>query len=158
LNGTALPDWFLNLQNDRSNYIHIFTEEEDHVDYYEITVTSYLDNLFVWGQFDGIVDPAMNDGRRFDPDSPPSDLIYTSSFFLNLTVELPPVNEYQVTNTEPFLLPTPRDLTMIAGQRFVHNFGPVKDNENNEVTVTFTIDSQAIDFVTFDSNSMELLV
>jgi hypothetical protein len=77
---------------------------------------------------------------------------------VNMTVELPPVNEYQVTNTRPYLSRTPGDMILIAGEEYSYEFGQPIDTEDNNVFITFTNDAGAIDFIDFDETDMTLRI
>jgi len=144
------------------NFIHIatrdalltvFSTNPEDAKSYEIVVTGSLDNWFNVQGRDGFIDEA----DPLDPDRPDPNLIYQSSFTINLEVEEPPP-EFVVLNTAPYFVPVPRkELPLIMGMAFKHKFGPAYDAEQNPVSVEIDL-GDAASFVKFDGVGNQLTV
>jgi hypothetical protein len=143
VNHTEIPDW-LQPDDAREPVLPIYTKNLTANDFYELWVTATLDNLYNWDVLDNALDTCKTDdpvvsnrcndyldylsGRMWDPDNPPTNLVYTNSFMINVTVELAEVGEFEVSNTPPFLRPTPQDLIMTAGEYFEYDFNEPQDS------------------------------
>ena len=97
----------------------IYSSDRADKGYYEVKVTMVLDNLNLEAFGNSVYTPAS----PIEITNPPSDLIYTTSFYI--TIEMfDPVTEISVgNNTAPFFLPTPVDLYAYIGEAFEHSFG-----------------------------------
>ena len=86
-----------------------------------------------------------------------ADLFYIAEFKLNVTV-LSPSDSYQVpSNTAPYLVPRPSQLTAYIGRSFYHYFGEVHDLENDRVTVSIDLGTTS-GFAKFNAISNTLTI
>ena len=150
-NGNALPKFMTVSPTD--GYFRVYATNQTDVGNYEVEVTGQLNNLELFGSSTSNIDPAL----KINPLNPPSSFIYKSSFKIFLNVAAAPPSYSAPNNTAPFLIPTPSDLWFYASDRFVKDFGPAYDNENNKVTVT-TDFGNAARFIFWDplSNTMTI--
>lgn len=153
VDGSLLPKFIKS--NDREPYLNIFTTSEEDKGYYEIKVTSVLDNIYNGGATkDGVYDP----DDLADPDNPDIDLITTDSFTLKLFVKLTEGDYVKPPNTAPFFVPEPYDLVFNTGNAFNHTFGPAYDIEGNNIEVRVQFDKDSREFATFDSFTNSIIV
>ena len=76
---------------------------------------------------------------EIDPNDPPADLIYQSSFFMTLEMEEPNSDIQDTDNLAPFFIPEPTDLYAYYNEDFEHFFGDPLDYEGDLVTVTIDL-------------------
>ena len=148
--------------DERSGYLVIYSNSLDDIGWYVLQVTATLDVIDNLGSIDDKDYPADSDAlfynsflyssgvKVYGSENPPSDLVYEASF--NITVGVIEVNETSVTesNTEPYMLPPPdKEIKVLVGRSFQHEFGRIYDFEGDDVTVELQTKS-ASSFVRFD--------
>ena len=95
---------------------------------------------------------------EIDPNDPPADLIYQSSFLLTLEMEEPDSDIESTDNLAPFFIPEPTDLYAYYNEDFEHSFGDPLDYEGDQVTVTIDLgeaDSLEADY-DFTTNTLSI--
>ena len=86
------------------------------IEKHKIRVFAVLDNLENWDKIDQIFDENMyiedpsRKRRKYDPDFPPDELIYTRYFDILLRVKSPPPSFIASNNSAPYFLVKPPDL------------------------------------------------
>lgn len=148
-----LPE-FLAFSSQESE-MRIYSKNLTDIGFYKFRVNAVLDNLGLLENVDGDFSVTI------DPANPPSDLIYQASFEIVIEMYGPEVLDSQsVDNSDPFFLPTPKDLWAYIGQAFSHSFGPAIDFESDSVKdIRVDIDlGLASQFASFDYSTNTIMI
>ena len=139
----------------------IFAQVAD-IGNYTINVCVELDNLENWQKKDGLWDPTDN-SRKYDPDRPPSTLLYTSCFNMTVSVTqvVMAVQDFVVTedliNSAPSLPVKPSDIAMYAGDELIVDYYAPFDGDGDDVAILVDL-GRAASFATFDYFTRQLII
>ena len=79
--------------------MQIYSTDRDTKGFYLLEVTSILDNLALLENVNNLFTVTI------DPENPPEDLLYNSTFFITLEMVDPQEDYIELNNTKPFFLP-----------------------------------------------------
>ena len=111
-------------QASRDGQMQIYSTDRDTEGFYLFKVTSTLDNLALLENVNNLFTVTI------DPENPPDDLLYNSTFFITLEMIDPQDDYIELNNTKPFFLPEPKDMYTYVGEAFEHSFGVARDYES----------------------------